>query len=105
MCRFVQLGVMRLLANPAIMAGHAIAPVASWKLIATLLEDERVEYLPEPHDLDIAMPSFLQYAIPTGKLIGDAYLAAFAVASGLRLVTLDRGFPQFRNVEVQLLNG
>jgi predicted nucleic acid-binding protein len=46
------------------------------------------------------IPKLLNYPVPTAKLISDAYLAAFAIASSRRLITLDRGFRQFPRLEL-----
>jgi predicted nucleic acid-binding protein len=72
-------------------------------LIATLLEDERVEFAPEPPRLDSYLPALWKYPVPTGKLVTDAYLIAFALCLSCRLVTLDRGFREFSEVPVVLL--
>lgn len=103
LCRLVQLGLMRLLANRTIVGDHAVSAPEAWALIEALLKDERVDFVPEPPELGSIFPTLLRYPIPTGKLIADAYLAAFAVGSSRRLVTLDRGFKQFRGVETDLL--
>src|SRR5579864_1455849 len=103
LCRLVQLGLMRLLVNRTIMGDHAIPAAEAWALIETLLDDERVDFVPEPPELGSIFPTLLRYAIPTGKLIADAYLAAFAIGSSRRLVTLDRGFKQFLGIEMDLL--
>ncbi len=103
LCRLVQLGLMRLLANRTIMGDHAIPAAEAWTLIEALLEDERVDFVPEPPELSSILPALLRYPIPTGKLVADAYLAAFAIGSSRRLVTLDRGFKQFRAVDTDLL--
>jgi toxin-antitoxin system PIN domain toxin len=103
LCRIVQLALVRLLANRSIMAVHAVSASAAWNLIETLLEDERVDFIPEPSGLDLVLPTLLNYEIPTGKLVTDAYLAAFAITASRRLVTLDRGFRQFRELDVDLL--
>jgi toxin-antitoxin system PIN domain toxin len=103
LCRFVQLALIRLLANRSLMRDHAIAVSAGWDLVAKLLEDERVEFLPEPPALDDVMPALLRYRAPTAQLVSDSYLAAFAIASGLSLVTLDQGFRQFRGLDVTIL--
>ena len=66
---------------------------------------ERVEFVPEPPDIDSFLPALLRYRVPTGKLVSDAYLAAFAMSSSRRLVTLDAGYRQFRGVELELLGG
>ena len=103
LCRLVQLGVLRALSNHAIMRAGALPPREAWSPVAHLLEDERVEFLPEPPDLESVLPDLLRYPIPTGKLINDAYLAAFAINSNRELVTWDRGFQQFRGLRVKLL--
>jgi hypothetical protein len=103
LCRMVQLALIRLLGNRSIMGDSAISAAAAWDLIETLLEDERVSMIPEPPRIDSVFPALLQYPVPTGKLVGDAYLAAFAMSDSRRLVTLDRGFRQFRGLEVELL--
>ena len=79
-------------------------PAASaWDLIEELLEDERVEFVFEPADFNHFFPALLSYPVPTGKLVSDAYLAAFAVSASRRLVTLDAGFRQFRGLDLQVL--
>lgn len=67
--------------------------------------DDRVWFLHEPPGLDSALPELFRYPIPTRRVIGDAYLAAFAICSERKIVTLDRGFVQFRGLEVEILGG
>jgi hypothetical protein len=45
----------------------------------------------------------MRYSVPANKLVGDAYLAAFSIAAQMRLATIDKGFEQFRGVDLQLL--
>jgi uncharacterized protein len=104
-CRMVQLSVIRLLGNRAVMAKDALSAAAAWRLVAELLEDERLEFLPEPDSLDDFLPKFLRYPVPTVNLIADAYLAAFAVAASRRIATFDHGFRQFDELKVDLLEG
>lgn len=103
LCRVVQLGLIRLLANRAIMGVHALSASTAWNFVGELLTDERVDFLSEPSELDSVLPSLLNYPIPTGKLVTDAYLAAFAIAASRRLVTMDGGFRQFQGLEIDLL--
>ncbi len=103
LCRFVQLGLIRLLGNRSIMGGDVLSAAAAWSLIEELLKDERVEFVPESPDVDIFLPSLLRYPVPTGKLVSDAYLAAFALSSSRRLITLDAGYRQFRELEIEIL--
>lgn len=102
-CRLVQLTVIRLLGNRTILPHDAISAVSAWKLIDELLQDERFAFLAEPEDLDSIFPTLLKYSIPTGKLVNDAYLASFAISGAYRLVSLDRGFRQFKGLDLELL--
>jgi toxin-antitoxin system PIN domain toxin len=105
LCRFVQLALIRLLGNRHIMGDDAVPAASAWRLIDELTQDERIAFLPEPELLNSVLPRLLTYSVPTGKLIGDAYLAAFSIAGSRRMVTLDRGFRQFMGLEVDLLQG
>jgi len=62
-----------------------------------------VNFVGEPAQIDAVFPVMLRYSIPTNKLVADAWLAAFAIASSSRLVTLDAGFRQFKGLDLQLL--
>jgi predicted nucleic acid-binding protein len=64
----------------------------AWRLIEELDQDERIAFIPEPEHLDSVLPTLLNSPVPTGKLSGDAYLAAFSIAGSQRTVTFDRGF-------------
>jgi hypothetical protein len=70
LCRFVPLGLTRLLATRTIMDHHALSARAAWTTIETLLEDERLEFLVEPEGIDAIVPRLLPYSMPAGKLLG-----------------------------------
>ena len=103
LCRIVQLALIRLLGNPSIMGSHAMPAIAAFEAIQMLLEDERVQFIIEPPEIDYHFPKLLLYPTPTGKLVTDAYLAAFAIGSSRQLVTLDRGFRQFKGLDCKIL--
>ena len=103
LCRIVQLALMRLLNNRTVMGAEVLSAGAAWSLVEELLEDERLEYVPEPALLDSALPALLIHKMPAGKLVTDAYIAALAIASSRRLVTFDKGFRQFKGLELDLL--
>jgi toxin-antitoxin system PIN domain toxin len=105
LCRIVQLAVIRLLGNPTIMGTDAVPAVDAWNLISQLLEDERVVFVDEPPGIDSILPGLFRYPTPTGKLVGDAYLAAFAIAASRKIATTDRGFQQFRGLQVEWIEG
>jgi toxin-antitoxin system PIN domain toxin len=100
-CRIVQLALIRLLGNKSIMGADAVRAADAWSVISLLLEDERVTFVDEPPGIDAILPGFFRYPVPTPKLVGDAYLAAFAIAASRTMVTTDRGFEQFAGLTVE----
>ena len=104
LCRFVQLALVRLLCNRTVMGEYAVSASAAWHLILELTDDERLEFAVEPAHFDPVFPEMLKYTVPTNKLVADAYLAAFSIAAKIRLVTFDKGFSQFRGVDLELLS-
>jgi toxin-antitoxin system PIN domain toxin len=103
LCRFVQLALVRLMANRSVMGKYAVPTDEGWGLVERLLQDERIEFASEPSTVDSVLPALLHQRVPNGKLVGDAYLAAFAIASGRQMVTLDGGFRSFRGLDVDLI--
>ena len=95
-CRTVQLGLLRLLNNPAVMKEDAMPASECWTLWRHLLEDERVRFeAGEPGRLDAAFEQFTQGRTFSPRLWSDAYLAAYARAGEHALVTFDRGLRRF----------
>ncbi|MCX6594899.1 MAG: hypothetical protein NTV70_00855 [Acidobacteria bacterium] len=103
LCRAVQLSLVRLMCNRAIMGEFVIPASAAWTKVMELLDDERFDFSLEPATVDTVLPQLLRYATPTGKLVSDAYLAAFSIAGNMRLATFDTGFRQFRGIDLHLL--
>jgi toxin-antitoxin system PIN domain toxin len=103
LCRFVQLAVVRLLANRVVMGTHAVPPAAGWAIVEELLGDERLELAGEPAGIDSLLPELLRQRRSGSQVVSDAYLAAFALASSRGLVTMDAGFRNFRGLELELL--
>ncbi len=103
LCRHVQLALIRLLSNKTILQDEAIAARTAWDTLTELASDERVVFHAEPSEFETVFPALLRYPVPTTKLVSDAYLAAFAIAGALPFLTFDRGFRQFRGLEVTLL--
>jgi toxin-antitoxin system PIN domain toxin len=103
LCRLVQLALIRLLGNRTIMGDSAINAATAWRVIAELLEDERLDFVAEPTLLDTVLPRLFVHPAPAANLVADAYLAAFAIADSRRFVTFDKGFRQFRGLETEIL--
>jgi uncharacterized protein len=91
-CRFTQIGFLRLLTTPAIMGGEVQSQVGAWKLYDHWLQEGSASYLEEPASVEPTFRSFSHSRNVAPKDWADSYLAAFATASDLRLVTFDQGF-------------
>jgi uncharacterized protein len=103
-CRVVQMGLLRLLNNPAVMQEDVMDTAGCWALWRRLLEDERFRFVPdEPAGLDTIFERFTGGRTFSPRLWTDAYLAAYAYAAGLRLVTLDHGFRAFPGLACDVL--
>ncbi len=103
LCRHVQLGLIRLLGNRHVMREFVLPAATAWRLLEELLEDDRISFVREPEHLDPVMSGLCNLPVPAEKLVSDAYLAAFAIASSRRMVTFDSGFRQFKGLEVEIL--
>ena len=89
-CRVTQSGLLRLSSNPALFADEALTLSQAWNAYDTLMEDERFSFSPEPLGLEHLWRRFSAAEAYSPKVWTDRYLAAFAVAGDLALVTLDR---------------
>src|SRR2546426_275600 len=91
-CRFTQLALLRLLTNRSVMGKDVKSASGAWEIYDEWLADDRVAFVAEPAALDPRLRAMSRSRLPTPQLWADAYLAAFAVSAGLRLVTFDKGF-------------
>lgn len=92
-CRFTQMGLLRLLTLEAVMGQEEVmAQAGAWKAYDRWLEDERIGFLDEPSEIEAAFRGLTQSGQAAPKDWADSYLAAFAGAAHLTLVTFDRAF-------------
>lgn len=103
LCRVSQLGLLRLLNNPAIMRGEVCTTDEAWGVHDRLMTDARFSYREEPAGLQGKLREFTQGFPFAPKLWQDAYLAAFAVDSVLGLITFDQGFDKFAGLRPEIL--
>lgn len=104
-CRVTQLGLLRLLNNPTVMGSQVCSGKAAWHIYDMLLGDERFVYRSEPAGLDAALRRISGPFRFSPKAWQDAYLAAFAAASGLVIASLDSGFSSYPNVPSEHITG
>lgn len=101
-CRFTQLTVLRLLTTESVMAKDAKTMAEAWALWDRVWADPRITFLSEPDHLEKEFRSRSKISSRSPKLWADAYLLAFAAASGLKFITFDRAL-RARGDEVLVL--
>jgi predicted nucleic acid-binding protein len=78
--------------------------VQAWEAYEAFLADDRIVLLTEePAGLEPRWKRFALRDTASPKIWMDAYLAAFALAGGYRMVTTDADFEQFRGLDLQVL--
>ena len=90
-CRFTQLGVLRLLTAESVMRDEVMTQPQAWAAYDRWLRDPRVEFVDEPTEIETRFRALTRLRQPATKDWADSYLAAFAAAGQLTLVTFDRG--------------
>lgn len=89
-CRITQLGFLRLLTSEAVMGKEVLSQLEAWAAYNRWLRDDRVSFLAEPEGLEDTFRAMSRLPHPAPKDWADSYLAAFASAANLTLVTFDR---------------
>ena len=102
--RMTQQGFLRLATNPSVFGKHAVTLLDAWEKYDIFLGDPRIAFAEEPTDLENHWRSFTQFQSFSPKVWNDAYLAAFALAGNLELVTFDKAFAQYGNVTCAILS-
>jgi toxin-antitoxin system PIN domain toxin len=102
-CRNGQWGLLRLLSNPAVMQSGVCTTDQAWKVYDTMMSDDRFAFRREPPGMETQLRELTHGFTVSPKLWQDAYLAAFAVAAGLRVVTFDSGFRRFKGLDPLVL--
>lgn len=75
----------------------------AWRLYDTFCSDVRVEFAIEPTNLETLWRDFTQSKQFSPKVWNNAYLAAFAGAANLELVTFDQGFKVYTGAKCLIL--
>ncbi len=90
--RYTQIGLLRLFVTPSVMGSAALTLSKAWNVYDRWLEDPRVEFYPEPRNVDdvfrrVTHPFAAQKA---SKAVGDCWLLAYSMEINATLVTFDR---------------
>lgn len=105
-CRLTQASFLRLLSTPSLLrlydATHMTNRKARAELLALLARPEIVEMNEPPGTADL-WHRLAARDVASPKVWMDAYLAAFALCGGLRLVTLDGDFKAYEAHKLDLV--
>jgi toxin-antitoxin system PIN domain toxin len=103
-CRLTEMALLRLTSNPAVTGRDARTRRQAWDLVLKLQADPRVRFVAEPPGLAPLWIAFSKRDDRSHLLWTGDYLAAFALAAGLALVTLDQGMVRrYPSVDVVVL--
>lgn len=105
-CRATQQGFLRLASNPAFQRSCNITGLTNRDALAALeqfMVSPSVAYREEPAGLVPIWHRLAALPSASPKVWMNAYLAAFATAGGLQLVTLDQAFAQLVGINVMIL--
>lgn len=92
--RISMMGLLRLSTQPRVLS-RALSTTEAWQIYRQLLAAPHLTFLAEPSTLDHHFAALTTAADFPHRLWTDAYLAAFAIASGSRLVSFDADFSRF----------
>ena len=107
-CRATQQSFLRLLTTEAVVRPYGIPALTNqeaWTVYAGLVSDRRVAWSDESDadSVDSRWKGLASGVTASPKLWMDAYLAAFALTAGHRLVTTDHAFTQFSGLDAIVL--
>jgi uncharacterized protein len=90
--RVTMLGLVRLLSQKAAMGAAVLSASRAAEVYEYFAGLTEVGFMPEPSACGAGLQQVLAAGGVTSATIADAYLACFAKAAGLRLVTFDKDF-------------
>mgnify|MGYP001187731902 CR=1 FL=1 len=103
--RITMLGFTRLLMNKAVTPPNGLSSHDSWEKFEAWLACPDIYWMDEPVKLDSILKGIAHMNAETRHTWTDAYLAAFAISGGLRLVSFDGGFSRFPGLSFLHLAG
>jgi toxin-antitoxin system PIN domain toxin len=102
-CRVTQQGFLRLATTPAAFGADAVSCQEAWDLYDRFLADSRISFQPEPAACEEPWRRFSSRRSYSPRVWTDSYLAAFAQAAGLELVSFDGGMRDYAGLRPLIL--
>lgn len=103
--RITMLGLVRLLCEPKVMGEARLSPARALDVYEHFEALPEVAFMDEPAGCGLAFAAALRATeLRAARLLTDLYLACFAQAAQLRLVTFDHDFERFAGLDVLRLS-
>ena len=102
-CRATRISFLRLLTQRIAPDFVPLSNREAWQALDQLTVDEATGFASEPEGLDQVWRQLSELATASPKRWMDAYLAAFAITAGMRLVTFDSDFGNFESHGLDLI--
>jgi uncharacterized protein len=83
-------GPFRLLSTAVVMKEDVLSQPQCWQVFDRWIDSKQAILADEPRGIDAALRVNTRLSSPSPKAWADDYLAAFAEAGGLTLITFDR---------------
>jgi uncharacterized protein len=98
-CRSTQQSFLRLASTPAILKAYGVNGMTNADALRTLdgfMTHSAVAYRDEPNEITALWPQVAARSTASPKVWMDAYLASFAIAGKLTMVTIDDDFNAYK---------
>ena len=102
-CRATRISFLRLLTQKIATDYVPLTNQQAWEALDQLMADDATRFEPEPPGLDLIWRQLSEMRSSSPKVWMDAYLAAFAICGGIRLVTFDKDFRRIQTAGLDLL--
>jgi len=100
-CRVAQMGAIRLLTKQSIMGAGVLTGAEAWGYLNTLFKDDRFVFGSEPVSFESSWQTICEWTPKGSSAETGSYLAAFAIAGNLTMVTFDGGMTRFPGLKVE----
>ena len=102
-CRATRISFLCLLTQTIAPGFIPLTNDEAWTALDRMMEDDATDFEAEPAGLDPVWRELSEIGTASPKVWMDAYLAAFTITGGLRLVTFDKDFRKFEARGLDLL--
>ncbi len=102
-CRTTHQGFLRIATNARAVGDDVMTLPEAWEAYDAIIRDARISYAEEPDGLESHWRKYTGNESYSVKIWTDAYLAAFAYAAEMEMVTFDSGFRRYSGLQLSHL--